>query len=44
LIPSLYLREVVAFSRAVGRIAAQSQNYIKPLDQYIDLTSATQSD
>jgi hypothetical protein len=39
LIPGLYLREVVAFSRAVGRIAAHSQNYIKPLDQYTDLTS-----
>ena len=36
LIPGLYLREVVAFSRAVCRIAAHSQNYIKPLDQYTD--------
>ena len=39
LIPGLYLREVVAFSRAVGRIAAHSQNYIKPLHRYTDLTS-----
>ncbi len=37
LIPWLYLREIVAFARAAGRIAANPDNYIKPLDQYVDL-------
>jgi glycosyltransferase involved in cell wall biosynthesis len=37
LIPSLYLREAVAFGRAAGRIAIHRHNYIKPLDHYTDL-------
>ncbi|HXI93329.1 MAG TPA: glycosyltransferase [Blastocatellia bacterium] len=37
LIPWLYLREIVAFARAAGRIAANPDNYIKPLDRYPDL-------
>lgn len=37
LIPGLYFREVVAFGRAACRIAANRHNYIKPLDQYLDL-------
>ena len=37
LIPWLYLREIVAFAHAMGRVAANPHNYIKPLDQYQDL-------
>lgn len=37
LIPWLYVREIVAFARAAGRIAANPDNYIKPLDHYPDL-------
>jgi glycosyltransferase involved in cell wall biosynthesis len=37
LIPWLYIREVVAFGRAAGRIAANPHNYIKPLENYPDL-------
>ena len=37
LIPSLYLREAVAFVRAAARIRRAPDNYIKPLDAYRDL-------
>lgn len=37
LIPSLYLREVVAFVRAAARIRRAPDNYIKPLAAYRDL-------
>ena len=37
LIPSLYARELVALGRAVGRIATNPHNYIKSVDQYVDL-------
>jgi hypothetical protein len=37
LIPSLALRELVAFVRAAGRALGRSSNYIKPLPHYRDV-------